>query len=194
MTAQFGVFASSDAGDTLNAFNLPIDFGINGHDGPLLPLGVLDLPAGFAFNSVVADPGLGGAVNITGDAALPPIFTQNYDGVFNSSGLSLALGTGQTRLFDVLIDVTAAPGAVLPIAITDDVGPPTNPTVSGPFSVTLNGDPALNAGDVGYSLNAGSITVTAVPEPASWTVIGVALCGGALSRRRRKRAAGGRTK
>jgi hypothetical protein len=180
-TAQFGVFASSDSGDTLNAFNLPIDFGSN----------AFGLPTGFAFNSVVADPGLGGAVNVTGDAALPVIFTQNYDGVFNASGLTLALDASQTRLFDVLIDVTAAPGTVLPIAITDDlnVGPPA--PVSGPLSISMNGNAAIGPGDGGYSLNSGSITVTAsaVPEPASWAIIGAALCGGAFSRRKRKTSA-----
>ncbi|MEP2202750.1 MAG: PEP-CTERM sorting domain-containing protein, partial [Tateyamaria sp.] len=146
---------------------------------------------GFAFNSVAAAPGLGGAVNVTGNAALPGIFTHNYDGVFNASGLSLALDAGQTHLFDVFIDVTAAPGAVLPVAITDDinVGPPA--PVSGPLSISLNGNSAIGAGDGGYTLNSGSITVTAsaVPEPASWAIIGAALCGGALSRRKRKRPA-----
>lgn len=172
-----GVFASSNTRETLQSFNLTIDFGNNGRG----------MPAGFAFPGgtlnnadIITGPLLTSAVTVTGIAALPaPPFTQNYEGVFNASGQSLALSSTPTKLFDILVDVSALSGSI-PVSIR--IG--NNPAL---FQVQT--DALLRNEVVTTDLTLASGSITVVPEPGSCLMLAGALVAGCANRWRKKRKA-----
>jgi hypothetical protein len=187
-TASFGVFASSNSSDTFQGANITLDFGAND----------FGFPSGFSVNTdpmapdfgIVGNPAIGGTVGITNFAAPPPPFTsKTFDGSFNIGGVTgLTLGTDQTLLFSVLVDVTAPAGTVMPVDIDLTPTSPATLTIGGgnTFSLDVNGG-SLVAADLGtgFFVNPGSITVTAVPEPTSFAICGL-VCAGVAARQRRK--------
>lgn len=157
-TVLLGVYASSDSGDVISGFNLPLDYNSDGFvDQQQDRHG--DLPAGFSLdaipirNALFANTGL--------DQPFPQTLLFNVDSIPTGSGANITLSNVPTKLFDLVIgtDSTLATGTVLPFQIKIPASPfesvfnvagPNNPIVVLP----ITGSPAL-----------GSITIVAVPEP-----------------------------
>ena len=176
-TVTASLFASSNDGDSLLSYNLPIEVGGDGRG----------LPAGFSnlvFTQVVATEGF--SVNLN---TLPsPPFTQDYEAIvngnFNMPPLVLA---SPQELFSLSFDIdnTVPINTLFAIDVTD--GSTSNPnffqiesgndgSVSTPAALIANGGGVVQ----------GSVIVTAVPEPGSLLALGSMAIGGVLLRRRKK--------
>ena len=177
--AVVGVFASGTAGETFSDFNLPIEIG---GDGRGFSSGIV----GFSGGDFVQEVDSFTSDVLVNTSALPPFFTQDYEGIFSDGGFAIALTPTPTRLFNILIDTDdfLLQGTV-PISFTSTTST-VNPLTVVSSAGTFNGP---SAGVM--SFNGGSISVTAVPEPASGVlVLGVlGICAVRWNRKRKVVAA-----
>lgn len=169
--ALVGVFASSNMGDNISGFNLPLDIGADGKR---------PLPTGFTFRV----PPLSNLLfsNTGFNMPEPQITIANVDAIpsgFVQANQAVTLSAVPTKLFDIVIDVgPGVPvGTVVPIHILRDS--------LGLFNVTSPNGGIVSVPGVGTPA-IGSITV--VPEPGSLAQIGtIALLIGAWFRSRQYR-------
>jgi hypothetical protein len=137
-----GVFASSNAGDALNGFNLPFDVNNDG----------FQLPPGLTFNASPIqnqNPSFSVAATFsTGPGALYTLLS--IDAVVSSVGNpNVTLSSTPIKLFDLAFDIAPLP------AIPEGTLVPINLDVNVLYSV---------APPVASSVSAGSLLVTAIPE------------------------------
>jgi hypothetical protein len=171
-TAVVGVYASSNDGDIISGFNLPLDINDDGMEA--LPTGFTLNGSGFS-NAVYANTGL--------DTLEPQITLINVDSIPTGSGTNIMLSTTPTLLFDLDVNVagSVAAGTVVPLEIEVPASP-----YSPLFNVAGPDTPTVAAPVIGTPVD-GSITVVAVPEPAAILPVAlVALLGVAGSRRSRR--------
>lgn len=154
-TALVAVFATSDMGNNISGFNLPLDVGADGKKA---------LPVGFTYHS---PPILNALFNNTAlDLPEPQITIANVDAIpsgFVQANQAVILSQVPTKLFDLVIDVGSGvpAGTVVPIYIVRDS--------LGLFNVTSPNGGAAVVPDTGRPA-IGSITV--IPEPGGFMQIG----------------------
>ena len=182
-TVLLGVYASSNSGDVISGFNLPLDYNSDGFvDQQLDRIG--DLPAGFSLdlipirNSIFANTGL--------DRPFPQTLLFAVDSIPSGSGVNTTLSDIPTKLFDLVIDTdpSLAVGTVLPFQIKI----PANPFESG-FNVAGPNTPTVVLPAIG-SPALGSITIVAVPEPSGIALVLAAATFCFIGKRVRKSARG----
>jgi hypothetical protein len=170
--ARVGVFARSDASESIDGFSLQIDVGAD--TAPAVPGGAdpsPPLPAG--ITGLAADPVQSEVGGRTIDFNVAPFsnILAGSDIIVNmNSQPLLPLTSTPTQLFELVLNTDASFSGVVPLSID-----------SGPFSFS-SASPATT-----ISFEPGQITVTAVPEPSSLAALGL-LAGGVAYRRRRKAA------
>ena len=156
--AAVGVFIASLDGDSLVSFNLPVDVGNNG----------FGMPPGFSFASgdFAQEQNTFGNIIISGTTPLGGTLVQNYDAIFSDGGtFDILLTPTPRRLFNILIDTSSSLslGTSIPISFNAN----SNPQL---FNVTtrriLGGTVVIPTGSTN-----GSITITAIPEPASMLLL-----------------------
>ena len=155
-TALVGVFASSDAGNVISGFNLPMDFNSDG---------LLALPSGFVQNATPVQNALYANTALDTPASIIPA---NVDWIPTGSGSNATLGTDfstLTKLFDLAIDVggSVPTGTVVPIEIRIPAAP-----LQSLFNIAGPSSPTVAAPSTGVPVF-GSISV--VPEPGSFWLI-----------------------
>jgi hypothetical protein len=136
-----GFFASSNSGDVISGFNLPLDLGQSGQGFPAFIAYSATPIRNPAFEFVTLSTALNSAVNV--------------DGIVNGDGDGLALGTTPTKLFDLELAIGSAVTALttVPIVIVNPTSPanlfsiagPNLPQVGGLQGGTLTIAPAQNA-------------------------------------------------
>lgn len=180
-TAIVGVYASSDSGDVISGFNLPLDINNDGFidgDGD----NKSDLPSGFSLGS----PSLRNVMytNTAFDMPQPQIGLIEVDGIPTGSGANVMLSTVRTKLFDLAVDVASGvpPGTRLPLRIIVPISP-----FQSLFNIAGPNSPVSSAPEQGVPVS-GSITV-AIPEPSAHFAIfgGVAMISWCSRRRRRQK-------
>lgn len=177
-TALVGVYASSDTGDVISGFNLPLDINSDGFLDSNSDL-IGDLPPGFTL----ASPPIANAVyNNTGfDTPQPQIGLIDADAIPTGSGTNITLSTTPQKLFDLVFEVAASvpAGTRMPLEIFVPASP-----LSALFNVAGPNRPTINSPVLGQP-SLGSITVV-VPEPANIVLLLSALSFGICTRRRRQ--------
>ena len=176
-TVNASVFGNSTDGDALVSYNLPIEIGNDGRG----------LPAGFS-NLMVSAGTVSTAFQTNFDALNAPA-VQNYEFIATDTfgGDGLAFPDGSLELFQISFDLAASvpTNVTFPIIFTDGMTSTTNlfqfDTTDTGLQTALEVTP-----DTGNIFNAGSVVVTAVPEPSSLVAVGILSTALSLRRRRRK--------
>ena len=152
-----------------------------------ITLNIDDTVPGFSFAGEDAFSSSTSELTTFGVQESNPAAGQNFNFGVNGSGGNLTLLATGTDLFQIefTVDADAEVGAILPVNFVQDPsaadGAVPQPTF---FSFTLDSE-TINGADLpGLTVNQGSITVVAIPEPSS-VVIVVAFGGIVLCRRRR---------
>ena len=152
-----------------------------------ITLNIDDTVPGFSFAGEDAFSSSTSELTTFGVQESNPAAGQNFNFGVNGSGGNLTLLATGTDLFQIefTVDADAEVGAILPVNFVQDPsaadGAVPQPTF---FSFTLDSE-TINGEDLpGLTVNQGSITVVAIPEPSS-VVIVVAFGGIVLCRRRR---------
>ena len=177
--ARVSVFASSTTGQSISGLNLPVDIGPTGNSLPpelsfLGAVGTNDSASPSVENEI---GGVAGGLNTS-----PTFLTlNNTDAIVNAVGFSpVILTTADTLLFDLLVQVDpSATTNSFPVFIN------TGGQNGNGFSFNLfAGDGAeINDGDI--AVNAGSVNITAIPEPTTLALFGFFGLAGFASNRRR---------
>ncbi len=168
-TVLIGVYASSNIGDIISGFNLPMDFNVDGFVD-VANDGISDLPSGFALNAfplrnqIYANTGL--------DRPQPQLTLIAVDAIPTGSGNNVVLGPNPTKLFDIAVNVSglAKAGDTMPIVIKLPDAP-----LSSLFNVAGPNNPSVALFSPGI-IAAGSITV--VPEPATLGLVALGASAG----------------
>lgn len=165
--AVLGVFVRSTAGETISAYDLPIEIGGNGR--------------GFPANTSFASGDFAQEVNsFDGDVTVTglesSVLIRNHEAIFSDSGSPISI-SAERRLFNVLVDTSAGFSGVSPVSITQGAGglEPNFFNIvasSGTFTATGGGVSVING------------SISAVPEPSSFGIVGLLLTGVCVRRRR----------
>jgi hypothetical protein len=137
-TVLLPVFASSNSGDVISGFNLPLDVGLDGN--ALVNLALADAPI---QNALYASTSLNSNFNAV----------VGTDGVANGDGGNVTLSSSPLKLFDLALEIS--PSVSSAISIPASIKHPTTPvnlfTLAGPGTPTI------------ASINAGVINVIVEP-------------------------------
>lgn len=172
--AVVGVFAYATAGEGLDGFNFPVEIGANGRG---FTAGIV----GFSLPDFAQEVGVNAAVTTNTNPILIPGFVQNYEAIFNHGAnprLVLPTIANPLRLFNILVDTNGAFSGTTPVSITS------SGSTQNPLTVTTSAGFFTAPGAGGFQLVGGSIT--AVPEPSSIAMLGLAAIGAVAFRRYRK--------
>ncbi len=179
-TARVGVFVSGSVGESLEAYDLPIEIGGNGFG--LVP-GIVSY--GFVNQQTFS------TVSLSNDG-LPNGLTKNFEAVFSDAGQPIALSSTPRRLFDLLVVADGTFSGTTPVSIfssadqDQSVLKPLNVVTSLP-AVAGSQETFRVAGtpQAGRTLTLLPGSISAVPEPGAMAVLGM-LLGTVGLRQRRK--------
>jgi hypothetical protein len=112
--AIVGVYASSNSGDVMSGFNLPLDINDDG---------TAPLPTGFTLNGSGFTNAL--YANTALDTPMPQITLINVDSIPTGSGANTTLSATPTLLFDLAVNVAGSvpAGTVVPLEIEVTASP-----------------------------------------------------------------------
>ncbi len=156
---NLSIFASSNNVANDAAFGMSVDFQITGAGSPSFP----------SVAGTYGQPGMIGAGNIFGGSS------------FNNGGVGFPSIANLNLQFNAAQPIPGAPTPLAAFTIDTSTFAPGTYTIT-PFSAAV--DAATPSGQA-FTLNGGSFTITAVPEPSSMVMLALPLCAIAFRRRSR---------